>query len=330
MSENGPQRVHAIDSAKGIGIVLVVFGHAWRGAATSGLLPDTPLYHAVDRAIYAFHMPLFFFLSGLLFLDAVQSRAFTQVVRSRVVRLLWPMALWSWLFFGLRHLAGNAVNSPVSLDEFPLIPLPPYEHLWFLWSLFGLQVLGLLIFWMHPRLREPPVYRTVATVLALVIAALIPVLIVPSVVWGPMVQHAPYFLAGIGAGAFVEWRPTGRVALLAAFLFGLTLLLMLGTHVPVLVSLLLVVLAGIALRGLDAGEDAPGPMMAVLRQLGRASMVIYLSHTIFSAAVRIAALGVGLDHAAFVLASTTVAGLAVPFALHLLVRRHAFGRLLGV
>ncbi len=47
----GNGRLHWLDAAKGMGIILVVIAHVW----TSGQLRDT---------IYAFHMPLFFVLAG--------------------------------------------------------------------------------------------------------------------------------------------------------------------------------------------------------------------------------------------------------------------------
>lgn len=48
------ERLEWIDAAKGVGIVAVVVGHVW----TRG---------AVRDAVYAFHMPLFFLISGYLF-----------------------------------------------------------------------------------------------------------------------------------------------------------------------------------------------------------------------------------------------------------------------
>jgi len=45
------ERLDWLDAAKGLGIILVVIGHAW----TKGQMRDT---------IYAFHMPLFFLLAG--------------------------------------------------------------------------------------------------------------------------------------------------------------------------------------------------------------------------------------------------------------------------
>lgn len=46
-------RDHLIDVAKGIGILLVVFAHIYKGSCTD--------------FIYLFHMPLFFYLSGATF-----------------------------------------------------------------------------------------------------------------------------------------------------------------------------------------------------------------------------------------------------------------------
>ena len=56
MSENKKRvRIELIDIVKAITIILVILGH------TTGNL-ETPMYR---RLIYAFHMPLFFFLAGL-------------------------------------------------------------------------------------------------------------------------------------------------------------------------------------------------------------------------------------------------------------------------
>ena len=55
-------RVGWIDIAKGIGIFLVVAGRL-KGLINSGILPPFGLSDFFIRAIYSFHMPLFFFLS---------------------------------------------------------------------------------------------------------------------------------------------------------------------------------------------------------------------------------------------------------------------------
>lgn len=62
------QRLHYIDSIKGLAIFLVVMGHvlAWLYSDYNvALQADKPMF--LWKVIYAFHMPLFIFVSGFLF-----------------------------------------------------------------------------------------------------------------------------------------------------------------------------------------------------------------------------------------------------------------------
>ena len=49
-----------VNNAKGLGIILVVFGHVWRGINAKGLLNNTTFLF-IDDLVYSFHMPLFFY-----------------------------------------------------------------------------------------------------------------------------------------------------------------------------------------------------------------------------------------------------------------------------
>jgi polysaccharide biosynthesis protein PslL len=67
-----------IDVAKGIGIILVVGGHNW---------VVTHDKSEIFRIIFSFHVPLFFFLSGIFLKESSQLRSFLQ---SRTESLLKP------------------------------------------------------------------------------------------------------------------------------------------------------------------------------------------------------------------------------------------------
>ncbi|MBC1212116.1 acyltransferase family protein [Listeria booriae] len=69
------ERITWIDYAKGIGIILVVYGHVLRGVFEAGLDIPIKLFTYEDSFIYSFHMPLFFFLSGL-FANHLLKRSF--------------------------------------------------------------------------------------------------------------------------------------------------------------------------------------------------------------------------------------------------------------
>ena len=60
-------RSHWVDYAKAIGIVLVVYGHVLKGLHSAGIKMPEAFYELSYSIVYTFHMPLFFFLSGLFF-----------------------------------------------------------------------------------------------------------------------------------------------------------------------------------------------------------------------------------------------------------------------
>ncbi|MEY8214537.1 MAG: acyltransferase family protein, partial [Colwellia sp.] len=68
------ERFEWVDYAKAIGIFLVVYGHVSRGLVSAGLMADSTLYQYADSVIYSFHMPLFFFLSGLFLVSSFKSK----------------------------------------------------------------------------------------------------------------------------------------------------------------------------------------------------------------------------------------------------------------
>jgi fucose 4-O-acetylase-like acetyltransferase len=322
-------RFDAIDSAKGIGIVLVVFGHAWRGAMGAGLISDVKLFALIDSAIYAFHMPLFFFLSGLLFLEGLQKYKTSVLLRGKVTRLLWPMALWTWLFFSLKIFAGTAANTPVDWIDFPFIPLPPFEHLWFLWALFLCQSILVLGYTCVPRNVTTLTLRRSAAVGAVVLAAFSSVIYVPSLIWGPMIEHVPYFLAGIAAGGLLAVRSPLWLGSVCAIGFGILLMGVQGSKATVIHSLALLALGWAGWLCLDGVVARAGRSLGVLCYLGQTSMVIYLTHTTFSAAVRIAMLWLGFDGAGGVVLMTVLAGLTLPLSVLWMARRLQLVKLLG-
>lgn len=325
-----PARVSAADTAKGIAILFVVFGHAWRGVFEAGLLQNEALFAWVDALIYAWHMPFFFFLSGLYFLPGVQKHPPVPFVLRRLTRLLWPMALWTWIFFGFKMLAGGAANTPVSPADFPIIPLPPFEHLWFLWALFLIQLVVMVLALVGQPLLGATGLRWLLAGVAVVFAAALSVLHVPSEIFGLAVLHMPFFLAGAVVGHLSGMRPSfwgaigavvGAVVLFAAVLHGLP-------TVPL--SLGLVLFLWVIIAHLDKGGAQPFWLIGGLRYLGQASMAIYLTHTIFSAALRFGLTGMDVTAVTVHLVLATAVGVLCPLAVLWLARRLGITRFLGL
>src|SRR5512133_2842940 len=81
------KRIAYVDIAKGIGIILVVMGH-------NDFALISPFAH---KLIYSFHMPMFFFMSGMFFKPDVP---FWSFLRNRFNRVLKPfLAILLLIYF---------------------------------------------------------------------------------------------------------------------------------------------------------------------------------------------------------------------------------------
>ena len=100
----------SIDIAKGIGISLVVLGHLndYFGAGIPGAY----------KFIYLFHVPLFFFLSGLFFKE---KERFGDCLKKKFFRLYVPYLLANIFFFAVEmtraRLMGSAYDGTISWGD---------------------------------------------------------------------------------------------------------------------------------------------------------------------------------------------------------------------
>lgn len=91
-------RYQWIDIARGIGIILVIVGH-------------TSSNSILVKAIYEFHMPLFFFVSGYLFNYARYENNFSLFVNTKVNRLLLPYFFTCIISYSLWYISYKTIKS---------------------------------------------------------------------------------------------------------------------------------------------------------------------------------------------------------------------------
>lgn len=112
------KRDEIIDICKGIGILLVVLGHL-----------DVPF----GKIIYAFHMPLFFYLSGRCFSDRYLDNKIS-FIKKRFITLLIPVVVFEG---GIKFLlSDNAYNSIITPNNI-------FGTYWFLKALFVISIMYL-------------------------------------------------------------------------------------------------------------------------------------------------------------------------------------------
>ncbi|HRN96319.1 MAG TPA: acyltransferase family protein [Candidatus Levybacteria bacterium] len=134
------QRVGWIDIARGIGILAVLYGHAVSG-------------DSYRHIVYAFHMPLFFFLSGIVFRPQ-KYREFFPFLWKNVVTILFPYFLFAFLSYLIWLSARTTMPSVESITQHFLNVLYGNSSglffnvvLWFLPCLFVTK----LLFWIITR-----------------------------------------------------------------------------------------------------------------------------------------------------------------------------------
>lgn len=133
MKEKGGEgRIAWLDGARGIGILLIVLGHV------------IPMTTPISHFIYSFHVPLFFFLSGMVLQKRSMCRqSFLNFIRRKTGSLLYPYVMFSVLSLvcdrlldSLDRFGGNIPGTVLLLGDGPL---------WFLPALFIAEVLFYVI-----------------------------------------------------------------------------------------------------------------------------------------------------------------------------------------
>lgn len=246
-------RIAWLDLARAFAIVLVVFYHVASGAGFDLLPKDSTSagywWSAVNIMLAPIPMNLFFLVSGMLAVRAVQ-RPWRQVLRPRILDMLWPYLLWS-TFFTLtawtRYSPEDPVGYVIAQAKATIVVMGPY---WF--------IAVLPIFFLATRLgRSRP--RVLLGLAALVYALAVPVrLVMLDVEWIPVLAtegvyrctiYALWYIAGFvlrdRITAFATRTPV-VVGLLLLGVFALSTSVMFFGHYTLVIERLLHVTASLS------------------------------------------------------------------------------------
>ncbi|WP_413666317.1 acyltransferase family protein [Mucilaginibacter sp. Mucisp86] len=138
-------RLNWIDYAKGLGIILVVFGHVIKGLITVKLIDPTFFYYSVNF-VYSFHMPLFFVLSGYFFLNSFNKRGTWPFVKIKLETIAYPFVIWSIIQTVIEIKLSAYTNNHLHSDVLASCLYIPRSQFWFLYALFFINILNVLFF----------------------------------------------------------------------------------------------------------------------------------------------------------------------------------------
>jgi fucose 4-O-acetylase-like acetyltransferase len=314
------QRFIYIDRTKGVAILLVVLGHLIARETPPGRGVEWYLF--LKDAIYAFHMPLFMAVSGLVY--GLSWRPGATLVddladtRHRVLRLL-P----AYLLFGLLVFAGKltfqaftpAVDNEVdgATELLTLVSQPTESFSVFLWYIYALAVLYIVF---------PLAFRAVRGW----VVWLLPVTLAfwwlptsPWFGWDLLQEFSLFFVIGVIAGHHHEaaQRWMGRLWLPALVPF--IALLPAAAYDYQAAAWAAAALSIVALPGLMRATEQW--QLGFFETLGRYTFIIYLTNTIFIGLVKVASFHLGFWHAShFPLVAVAMAAAAIGGSI--LLKRH--------
>ena len=328
-------------------MVLVVIGHAAGGLIDSPLGGGETGLRWLFYAIYLFHMPLFFLLSGLLVGERVAADR-ALFLRGLIPGIVWPYFLWSAVQFTVIVAMGSLVNRPAGAWLPTLLALPwrTVSQFWFLYALFWMHLAAGLLLPLHPRGGKGAL---LALGLALkLLVACVPLDVTIKLVANNLVWYALGAVLGVGGVDRMLALARGRaraVTLLARAVFAGTLGWAVRTAdqdfavspSPMLASeawrlgAIPAALAGVWLVlqlgscGLVSSQGG-----AAAAALGRRTMPVFVLHVLFIAGLRIVLVRLGLGGGAWpLMVPLVVVGLAGPLATERLLRALGLRRVLG-
>lgn len=300
-----------IERVRGIGILLVVFGHSLRGVRDAGIAGLTRAQFDVTYSvIYTFHMPLFFLLAGLFFTRSLEKRGVGAFLGDKFQRLAYPYVVWSLIQGAIELVLARYTNRQAHLGDLFGLFAYPRDQFWFLYVLFIVNAVASLYF--AGKVKER--YAFALLFIASLLFNFVP--ITAPWVLGQICHFAFFFVLGICLGPkLIAREPSKIVSWSLIGVFAVTQYLFHAQFgwdfesapTPVLMVMALI---GIAAT-VGVASIVPSFCRGTLTLLGRYSLEIYLVHIIVASGTRIALAKIGFHGGA--LAYTFIVTIAATF-----------------
>ncbi len=319
-SSSAGRRNRQVDTLRGIACILLVAFHVIGYDATNGLQIASGPIREINDLLAHVRMPLFTFLSGIVYAWRPYDGDTGRFLRGKIRRLIIPLLTVGTLFAVIQTIVPG---THAGITNWALLHIQPVGHFWFLEALFIIFVLMIGLESLH--LLDTP-HRFFAVFLGAILISLLQI----PVSWfafNGMTYLLPFFLAGMavrryGLHAHISRRnAVWLLAGMAAVFLFMYLGILDNPDRQTLPAILIGVLTCTGL--LQLGWESPW-----LANIGFFSYAIYLYHVFFTAGIRIALKSLGVDDFESHFLIGLMAGIIGPILLERLFIRHPFWRVL--
>lgn len=316
----GNNRIEWIDSARGIAILLVVVGHVVGGYTGKYSVPQYQrIIDFIVDAIYTFHMPLFFMISGYVF--GLKNydwsiEKYTIFVSNKARNLLIPYFLFSTLQILIKLPLQGKIASVLSWKNLFLTPIIPIDQFWFIYVLFFMFCLFGAMDW---KLK----HKSMPIVIVLYIIGRVFLLFGGDTInyWGTIpikyFEYSIFFWMGCKLRR-TEVGISKNTWFIVTLLFCATLIgnTYISLNSDVFIWQVVIATSGaLSVIGCCQAFDMVAKCK-LLQIMGSESMAIYIVHVLLCAVVRIALIKLGISDLLISIAFGIVVSILIPILMN--------------
>lgn len=309
-----------IDTLRGIACILLVAYHVIGSSDSVGLKISDGLYRELNDILAYLRMPLFTFLSGVVYAYRPFTDSPGKFIKGKVRRLLMPMLIVGTLFAVMQAWAPGSNNST---QNWSLLHVIPVGHFWFIEAIF---IIFMLIIPLE-IIGGISNVRNATIVFCLSIFLYLSNLDIPYFAISGAIYLLPFFLSGV---ALQQSDLIEKINIkVGVFILAITTLMLVLIYTQLLVSdskrtlvsLLVGILGCIGLLSLKFESY-------FIARIGAYSYTIYLFHVFFTAGCRIILTKLGHFELNTIFIASLLAGIIGPIILENIFDKYSSTRML--
>ncbi len=299
-----------VDTLRGLACIMLVAYHVIGDSSGSGLKIDSGWYRLINDTFAYVRMPLFTFISGVVYSYRPFSGDFGRFLKGKFNRVLVPMLTLGTLFAVVQSVTPGANGGDF---DWKLLHIIPVAHFWFVEAIFIIfAVISVLEYF---KLLSKP--STFIIVYLCACAIFLTHVTIPYFSIQGAVYLMPYFMTGLAVQRFklIDKIPSYvGGAMVLGVLFYLTAIMFGYFELDGRTSLQGLLCGAI----FCTGALALGVENEPLARIGYFSFTIYLLHVFFTSAVRIFLYKLGITNIDVIFVLAWVAGIFGPIIAELI------------
>jgi len=299
-----------IDTLRGIACILLVAYHVIGEDMNDGLRVSTGLYREINDILIYIRMPLFTFLSGMVYAYKPFSSGVSDAfifIKKKMRRLLIPMLTVGTVFAIIQEFTPG---TNYQITDWKMLHIMPVAHFWYLESLFIIFVL-IIFFELIKTFKSKILFA-----LVLIISSILYILDIGFIYFS--VSGAfyllPYFLLGMGFQRYnitVFFKKPISIFLASSIILMLVLL-----YIKVLPLYNRMTVIGLLFGFMSCTAWLSLKLRSVtISKIGNYSYTIYLYHIFFTASSRILLHQFGVSNIDFIFLNGLILGVIGPICI---------------